>query len=58
MFERRPGPDDFVERSQHLGHPGPELDVPFLLRPFKKKAIDVIEQEIKKWVKKAENGEV
>ncbi len=35
-----------------------ELDVPFLFRPFKKKAIDVIEREIKVWVNKAERGEL
>ena len=31
-----------------------DLDVPFLLRPFKGKAIGVIEEEIKKWIAKAE----
>src|SRR5688500_12054976 len=35
-----------------------ELDVPFLLRPFKSKAIDVIEREIKLWCQKAKNGEI
>lgn len=35
-----------------------ELDVPFLLRPFKGMAISVIEEEIKKWVGKAKAGEV
>jgi hypothetical protein len=33
-----------------------ELDVPFLLRPFKGKAMSVIEEEIKKWVAKAQAG--
>ena len=35
-----------------------ELDVPFLLRPFKGKAIEVIEREVKLWVSKAEKGEI
>lgn len=35
-----------------------DLEVPFLLRPFKKKAIDVIEAEIKKWIAKAKAGEI
>jgi hypothetical protein len=34
------------------------LEVPFLLRPFKNTAISVIENEIKKWVEKAKNGEI
>jgi hypothetical protein len=35
-----------------------DLDVPFLLKPFKSKAISVIEGEIQKWIKKAERGEI
>ena len=35
-----------------------ELNVPFLLRPFKGKALGVIEEEIKKWIKKAKAGEL
>ncbi len=35
-----------------------ELDVPFLLRPFKGKALSVIEEEIKKWIAKAQAGEI
>lgn len=35
-----------------------ELNVPFILKPFKKKAVGVIEDEIQKWVKKAERGEL
>jgi hypothetical protein len=35
-----------------------DLEVPLLLRPFKKTAIDVIEQEIRKWVAKAKNGDL
>ncbi|MFO0547058.1 MAG: polyhydroxyalkanoic acid system family protein [Polyangiaceae bacterium] len=34
------------------------LDVPLLLRPFKKVAIDIIEKEIEAWVKKAKAGEL
>lgn len=35
-----------------------DLDVPFLLRPFKSKALDVIEREIAAWVEKAKKGEL
>lgn len=35
-----------------------DLDVPFLLKPFKGKAISVIEEEIRKWIGKAKAGEV
>jgi hypothetical protein len=35
-----------------------DLDVPFLLKPFKGKALSVIEEEIKKWVEKAKSGQV
>jgi|RhiMethySRZTD1v2_1073278.scaffolds.fasta_scaffold12768_2 putative polyhydroxyalkanoic acid system protein len=35
-----------------------DLDVPFLLRPFKGTALGVIEDEIKKWVTKAKAGEI
>jgi Putative polyhydroxyalkanoic acid system protein (PHA_gran_rgn) len=35
-----------------------DLDVPFVLRPFKGKAISVIEGEIKKWIAKARAGEI
>ena len=35
-----------------------DLDVPFLLRPFQKRAIDVIEREVKTWVAKAKAGEI
>jgi hypothetical protein len=34
-----------------------EMKVPLALRLFQKKAIDVIEREIKKWLEKARNGE-
>jgi hypothetical protein len=35
-----------------------ELDVPFVLRPFKGKALSVIEEEIKRWIAKARAGEI
>jgi hypothetical protein len=35
-----------------------ELDVPFFMRPFEKKAIDVIEAEINQWIAKAKRGEL
>jgi hypothetical protein len=35
-----------------------DLDVPFLLRPFRGKAIEVIEDEVKKWIAKAKAGEI
>ena len=35
-----------------------DLDVPFVLRPFKKKAIAIIEREIETWLQKATRGEL
>jgi hypothetical protein len=35
-----------------------DLDVPFLLRPFKGTAIGVIEEEINTWLAKAKAGEL
>ena len=35
-----------------------ELEVPFLLRPFKGKALSVIEGEIREWMERAKAGEV
>jgi len=35
-----------------------DLDVPFIFKPFKNKAMGVVEEEIKDWVKKAEAGEL
>ncbi|MBX3184927.1 MAG: polyhydroxyalkanoic acid system family protein [Polyangiaceae bacterium] len=35
-----------------------DLDVPFLLRPFKGTAMSVIEEEIQVWIKKAKAGEL
>ena len=35
-----------------------ELDVPLLLRPFKKTALNVIEGQIKEWIEKAKAGKI
>ena len=35
-----------------------DLDVPFLFRPFKGKAIAVVEEEIRKWIAEAHAGRV
>jgi hypothetical protein len=35
-----------------------DLEVPFLLRPFKSQAITVIEAEIREWIDKARAGSV
>lgn len=35
-----------------------DLEVPFLLKPFRKKALDVIEREIRHWVEKAKRGDL
>src|SRR5688572_21028777 len=35
-----------------------DLDVPFLFRPFKSQALNIIEGEIKDWIAKAKKGEV
>ncbi len=37
---------------------GLDLDVPFLLRVFKNRALEVIEREIRMWVGKAKAGEL
>lgn len=34
-----------------------EMDVPLLMKPFRKKAVSVVENEILAWVEKAKNGE-
>lgn len=34
------------------------LEVPFIFRPFRKKAIEIIENEIQKWIEKAKAGEL
>jgi hypothetical protein len=33
-----------------------ELDVPFLFRPFRNKALQVVEADIRKWIAKAKSG--
>jgi Putative polyhydroxyalkanoic acid system protein (PHA_gran_rgn) len=35
-----------------------DLDVPFLFRPFKSKAIEVIDREVKVWIEKARSGQI
>jgi hypothetical protein len=35
-----------------------DLDVPFLFRPFKGKALGIIEGEIKDWIARAKKGDV
>lgn len=35
-----------------------DLEVPFILRIFKGKAIEVIDNEVRAWVEKARNGEL
>ena len=35
-----------------------DMDVPLLLRPFRKKAIDVIETQVRVWIAKAHAGEL
>ena len=35
-----------------------ELEVPFVFRLFKNKAVDVIEREVRIWIEKAKRGEL
>lgn len=35
-----------------------ELKVPFLLKPFRGKAVTIIDEEINKWIGKAKRGEL
>ncbi len=35
-----------------------DLDVPFMLRPFKGKAMEVIEREFSNWINKAKAGKI
>lgn len=35
-----------------------DMQVPLVLRPFKNKALSVIEEVIQKWIDKAKNGEL
>jgi Putative polyhydroxyalkanoic acid system protein (PHA_gran_rgn) len=35
-----------------------DLDVPFLFRPFQKKAVEVIDREVHVWIEKARAGQI
>ncbi len=35
-----------------------ELDVPFLLRPFRGRAMEIIEREVKVWLERARTGQL
>jgi hypothetical protein len=35
-----------------------DMDVPLLLRPFKGKAVEVVEEQVQKWVQRARSGEI
>jgi hypothetical protein len=35
-----------------------DLDVPFIFRPFKSRALGLIETEVITWIEKAKNGEL
>ena len=35
-----------------------DMDVPFIFKPFRNKAMEVIEREIREWIGRAENGEL
>ena len=35
-----------------------DMEVPLLLRPFKQKAMDVVEAQIREWIEKAKRGEI
>ena len=35
-----------------------DLDVPFLFRPFQKKAMEVIDREVQTWLGKAREGQI
>lgn len=35
-----------------------DLDVPFVFKPFRKKAVGVIESEIRDWIDKAKRGDI
>ena len=35
-----------------------DLDVPFLLRPFQSKAVEIVDREVQEWIQKAKNGQV
>lgn len=35
-----------------------DMDVPFLLKPFRKRALEIIETEIRAWCDKAKKGQI
>lgn len=35
-----------------------DMDVPLLLRPFRSKALEVVEQQIREWIGRAKSGEL
>jgi hypothetical protein len=35
-----------------------DMDVPLLMRPFKSKAMEVVEEKIRAWIERAKNGEL
>ena len=35
-----------------------DMSVPFLMKPFQGKAIDLIDRTVKEWIEKAKNGEL
>lgn len=35
-----------------------DMDVPFIFKPFRSRAMEIIEGEIRKWIGKAESGEL
>jgi len=35
-----------------------DVDVPFLLRPFQGKAVEIVEREFQRWIAKARAGEI
>ena len=46
---------DFVLRPGEIEI---QLDVPFILKPFSKRAVNIVEEEVQEWVEKARRGEV
>ncbi|MBM4341927.1 MAG: polyhydroxyalkanoic acid system family protein [Deltaproteobacteria bacterium] len=35
-----------------------DVDIPFLLRPFQGRAVEIVERELQKWIAKAKAGEI
>jgi hypothetical protein len=42
----------------HAGSVDLDVDIPFLLRPFKDKALGAVEREVGRWIDKARRGEL